>query len=196
MTQLINEAKRFQKLANIKEAEEKQPVDPKVAMDAEKKVFQIVNSDQFNKTMEAAWAKLSDEDRKKLAQSMTSLNEMIGSDFSSFTKLVDKAEEEAGISEADDKAGAQQTFGKILTGIAHLNIAGFFGLPGAALIAATTGLGILPAFAASIAAAGVLWWIGDKLKGKESRLKMGGDEMDESINSVVNEALAKFRKGK
>jgi hypothetical protein len=187
MAQLINEAKRFQKLANIKEAEENQSMDPKAMMDAEKKVFQIVNSSEFDAAMEKEWAKLSDEDRKKLAQSLSSLNEAVGNDFSSFRKMVQKAKEEAGINE--DMDDFKTAVGNILGNIGKMNTIGFAGMPGA-MIAAALGASasyMLPIYLASFAAGGILWWLGKKIADS-------GNGADEFLDETVNEALAKFRK--
>ena len=183
MAQLINEAKRFQKLANIKEAEENQSMDPKAMMDTEKKVFQAANSSEFNAAMEKEWTKLSDEDRKKLAQSISLLNEAVGGDFASFHKMVKKAEEKAGINE--ETSDIQALIGNILGNIGQINTTGFAGAPGA-MIAAALGVSsayALPVYLASFAAGAILWWLGKKIAGEKS-----------NVDEVVNEALAKFRK--
>ena len=183
MAQFINEAKRFQKLANIREAEENQSMDPKSMMDAEKKAFQIANSSQFNAAMEKEWAKLSDEDRKKLAQSISSLNEtIVGNDFASFDKMVKKAKEEEGINE--ETSNIQAKVGNILAGIGMLNTTGFGGLPGVLIAGAlgATGLGAVT-YIASFAAGAILWWLGKKIAGEKS-----------NVDEIVNEALARFRR--
>jgi hypothetical protein len=185
MAQFINEAKRFQKLANIREAEENQSMDPKSMMDAEKKAFQIANSSQFNAAMEKEWAKLSDEDRKKLAQSISSLNEAVGSDFSSFHKMVQKAEEEAGINE--ETSDTQALIGNILGNIGMLNTTGFAGMPGA-MIAAALGVSasyMLPVYLASFAAGSILWWLGRKIAGEKSNV-------DEAVNEALNKDIKAF----
>ena len=191
MAQLINETKRFQKLANIREAEENQSMDPKAMMDAEKKAFQIANSSQFNAAMEKEWAKLSDEDIKKLAQSLSSLNEAVGNDFSSFHKMVDKAKEEEGINE--ETSNAQAKVGNILSGIGMLNTSGFAGAPGAFLLSALAGLPFGAAYIASFVAGGILWWIGKKLAAEKIHPDLKETQPQESIEQAVNEALKKFR---
>ena len=188
MAQLINEAKRFQKLANIKEAEENQSINPKAAMDAEKKAFQIANSSQFNAAMEKEWAKLSDEDRKKLAQSISSLNEAIGGDFSSFHKIVQKAKDVEEINE--DMSDVKAAIGNILGSIGKINALSLF-IPGALAITKAAGLGaylgMAPSMLGSLAASMILWWLGKKI---------AGEGASEFIDETVNEALAKFRKSK
>lgn len=67
----------------------------------EKKVFQAANTSAFNNAMEKMWKQLSDSEKKKLAQSLNSLNEEIGTDFSSYKKIVDKIEQKTDLSEAD-----------------------------------------------------------------------------------------------
>lgn len=189
MTQLINEAKRFQKLANIKEAEENQSIDPKIAMDAEKKAFQIANSSEFDEAMEKEWAKLSDEDRKKLAQSLSSLNEAMGGDFSSFQKIVQKAKDIEGINE--DMSDVKTAVGNILGYIGKLNALSLF-IPGALTIAKAAGwgaFGLGPAMIGSLAASMILWWLGKKIADS-------GNGADEFLDETVNEALAKVRKNR
>ena len=188
MAQLINEAKRFQKLANIKEAEENQSMDSKAMMDAEKKAFQVANSSEFDTAMEKEWAKLSDEDKKKLAQSLSSLNEAIGSDFSSFRKIVQKAKDVEGINE--DMSNVKAAVGNVLGSIGKINALSLF-IPGALAITKAAGLGafigMAPAMLGSLTASMILWWLGKKIAGKEA---------SEFIDETVNEALTKFRKGK
>jgi hypothetical protein len=68
----------------------------------EKKVFQAANTAAFDNAMEKMWKQLSDSEKKKLAQSLNSLNEEIGSDFSSYKKIVDKIEQKSDLNEADN----------------------------------------------------------------------------------------------
>ena len=186
----LNEVKRMQQLANIKEAEENQSMDSKATMDAEKKVFQVVNSNEFNAAMEKEWAKLSDEDRKKLAQSISSLNETIGSDFASFRKMVQKAKDVEGINEEEvDMDDFKTAIGDILGTVGKINCMGLAGAPGfviAMALGAPAAFG-LPIYLASFAAGGILWWLGKKIADS-------GYGASDYLDETVNEALAKFRK--
>jgi hypothetical protein len=191
MSPLINEAKRFQKLANIiKEAEENQPIDPKVEMEAEKEAFEIAKSSEFNTAMEKEWAKLSDEDRKKLAQSLSSLNEAAGGDFSSFHKMVDKAEEEAEKVISEDASDIKTKIGNIVGTIGKVNTLSF-GVPAGIAIhklgLITGAMSTGPVLLAGIVGGMILWWLGKKI---------AGEGANKFIDETVNEALKKFRKQK
>jgi hypothetical protein len=159
MKQYINEAKRLQQLAGLlKEANEDTTPE-----ELEQDAFEIAKSPEFNSAMEKAWQQLSDEDKAKLTQSI-GLNEGTGDDFSTFRKMVDKAEEVI----SEDVSDVRAKVGNIIGTIGQVNTLSF-GIPAAV---ALNKLGIItgamstgPAVAAGLVGGMILWWLGRKIAG-------------------------------
>ena len=184
MANLINEAQRFQKLAGLLN-EANEDLTPE---ELEQKAFEIAKSSEFNNAMEKTWQQLSDEDKAKLTQSL-SLNEGIGNDFSSFRKMVDKAEEVIN----EDLSDVKAKIGNIVGTVGQVNSLAL-GIPAAVALnklGAITGvMSQGPAMAASLIGGMMLWWLGKKIAGSKASKSLE----ENNIDSVVNEALKSVRK--
>jgi hypothetical protein len=182
MAQLINEVKRMQQLAGLLN----ENLTPE---EIEREAFnKIANSSEFNRAMETAWEKLSDEDIAKLTQSL-SLNEGTGGDFSSFSRMVDKVEKVI----SEDLSDVKAKVGNAIGTVGQINSLAF-GIPAGV---ALNKLGVItgamsqgPAMAASLIGGMILWWLGKKIAGD----KVSKSLNEKDIESAVNEALAKIRK--
>jgi hypothetical protein len=97
MKQPINEIKRWQKLANIKESE---VTSTPVVQNLEKKAFDFFNKPEVIALLKKEIDKLSPEKKEKLAK--TSIQENETNDFSSFKSSVEKTIDDASLNEYDN----------------------------------------------------------------------------------------------
>jgi hypothetical protein len=209
MTQLINEARRFQQLANINGSQLNE-VESQQQANLEKKAFEFFNSPKVSKFLDQALAKLSPEDKKELQSAVSNISEAMGNDFSSFLNVVHKAEEEASSLEEAENSDLKTKVGKVISGLGSVNIMSMGTLP--ALIGLAIdhfgGTNILQTVSqavgdgsvagglsviAGLVGGGILWAIGKKMQGIKD---LGNEPIAEilDIDSVVNEALEAFRK--
>ena len=141
--------------------------------------FEFANSAEMDKITDDILSKMSPQDIEQLQGNLSQLTEgsIYESDFGDFSGLVDSLQSQ--LNENDEKSQLKVMVGNLLSRFGRLNAAFMGTLPIVVNLAMNSmgltdyvigrGEGAL-AMAASIIAAGVLWRLGDKLRGKEGTI--------------------------
>jgi hypothetical protein len=183
MTQLINEAKRFQKLAGlIKESEDNAATEEKVQDTVEK----AINSPQAQATLQKMASQLSDEDKQRIMKFMSSVNESASGggepDLEDVTKKL--------MSLAENRSDSKHLLGQVVYG-APVTAMGIGLIKGILAGGAAVGLAAATPFFAAAAAGAVLIGLYKIIKNTSSNKEKPTSNKVSGVNIIGNPRIKK-----
>jgi hypothetical protein len=175
---IITETTRKQKISEgIRKLTAKKVIKENEDFDSlEKKAFQIAKSDKMDKFTDEILNNLSPDSIRQLKSNLMQLNEtsLYENDFNTFSNIVNKLQSD--LNENNATTSLKTMVGNLLSRFGRLNIA-FLGTLPIIINHVVNELGITPetlsrgegqlSMVASLIVGGILWRLGDKLRGKE-----------------------------